>query len=304
MKIDRLYAIMIYLLNHGKTSASELAQHFEVSTRTIQRDIDALCFAGIPIAAMTGASGGYELTDTFRMERHTATRDDYAYILTALRGLATATNDQKVSATLEKIASLTKKEDTGIILDFSVLREGDEKILQSLESAVLSKRTVTFTYTNADNETRTHMVEPIAVLYRWYAWYLLAYSTVKNDYRTYKLVRMGDLRITDNAFTCEHECADAILRNADKTDTRTYTDVSIRCKAVAKSRVIEYLNGKIITESENGDALMILNVVENEHFWLGTLLSMGNNIEVLAPTHIRQHVLSAAQNIVNLYDEL
>lgn len=190
MKIDRLYAIMIYLLNHGKTSASELAQHFEVSIRTIQRDIDALCLAGIPIAASTGVSGGYELTDTFRMERHTATKDDYAYILTALRGLATATNNQKVSATLEKITSLTK------------------------------------------------------------------------------------------------------------------TDVSIRCKAQAKSRVIECLNGKIITESENGDVLMILNVVENEHFWLRTLLSMGDDIEILAPTHIRQHVLRAAQNIVTLYNEL
>ncbi len=115
MKIDRLYAIMIYLLNHGKTSASELARHFEVSARTIQRDIDVLCLSGVPIAATTGINGGYELTDTFQMAKHTATQADYTHILTALRGMATATKNQKVSMTMEKISALTEKDDVCMI---------------------------------------------------------------------------------------------------------------------------------------------------------------------------------------------
>ncbi len=304
MKIDRLYAITVYLLNHGKTSASELAKRFEVSQRTIQRDIDALCSAGIPVAAVTGAAGGYEIMDTFQMGRHAATQEDYSHILTALQGLATAINDPKINATMEKLASLTKAGDSGIILDFSILREGDEKNLQLLQSAVLSKRAVSFTYTNAENVTRTHVVEPLAVLYRWYAWYLLAYSAVRKDYRTYKLVRMSDLLVTDIAFSREHESAGAILRAADQSDTRTYMNVTIRCKAEAKARAAEYLSGIVTEEFPDGDVLMTLNVVENEHFWFGTLLSLGGSVEILEPESLRLRVLDAAWDIVALYSKL
>ncbi len=123
------------------------------------------------------------------------------------------------------------------------------------------------------------------------------------DYRTYKLVRMSDLRITEKGFSMVHESAETILRDTDKTDTRTYTDVILRCKADMKSCAMEYLKGKIIEESENGDILMGFKVVEKEHFWFGTLLSMGDRAEVLAPEHIRNNLLNAAQKIAALYNK-
>ena len=299
MKIERLYAITVYLLNHGRTSASELAKYFEVSLRTIQRDIDSLCLAGIPIISAAGAAGGYEISDRFKIDQEFATSDDYSYILTALQGLISATDNQKAKHTLEKIVHVSNPNDNGIILDFSVLREGDQITLQMLQTAVIEKRTVAFKYTN--NKTRIHSVEPIAVIYRWYAWYLLAYSKTKNDYRTYKLVRMSNLEITDQPFVKKHETADIILKNTDKTDSRQYIDVLIKCKEVSKSRVIEYLNGTIIEEFSNGDTLMKLTVVENEHFWIGTLLSLSDNVEVIAPEEVRKRLLESAEKIISLY---
>lgn len=304
MKIDRLYAITIYLLNHGRTSASELAKYFEVSVRTIQRDIDTLCLAGIPIIAHSGLSGGYELTDTFRMDGQIATQEDYLHIITALRGLATATNNSNINATLEKITSLTKTGSSNIILDFSVLREGGEKLLQMLEAAIASKRVVSFTYTNANNETRIHTVEPIAVLYRWYAWYLLAYSSVKKDYRTYKLIRMSDLQITDAVFTQKHESTDRILYNADRANQQTSTNITVRCKAEVKIQVVEYLKGELLEKLDTGEVLMRLHVIESEFFWFGALLSLGDKIEVLEPERIRLQVLEAAKKVVCLYEKL
>lgn len=301
MKIERLYAITVYLLNHGRTSASELAKYFEVSPRTIQRDMDSLCLAGIPIISAAGAAGGYEISDRFKIDKGFATSDDYSYILTALQGLISATNDPKAKHTLEKIVHVSNPNDNGIILDFSVLREGDQVTLQMLQTAVIERRTVDFKYTNNNNETRIHSVEPIAVIYRWYAWYLLAYSKVKNDYRTYKLVRMSDLEITDKPFVKKHESADTILKNTEKTDSRQYTDVLVKCKDVSKSRVIEYLNGTIIEELSNGDTLMNLTVVENEQFWIGTLLSLSDNVEVIAPKKIRKRLLESAERISSLY---
>lgn len=301
MKIERLYAITIYLLNHGKTPASELAGHFEVSLRTIQRDMDSLCLAGIPVISTTGTSGGYEISDRFMLDREFATFDDYSYILTALRGLVSATQDPKAKRTLEKIAHISSREDSGILLDFSVLREGEQDTLQALETAVAKKCAVSFIYTNNNHETRTHCVEPVAVLYRWYAWYLLAYSRVREDYRTYKLVRMSDVKLTEQPFTKDHEPARSILREIDRTDSRQYTEIHIKCKAAARTRVREYLKGTVEEELADGDALMKATVVENEQLWIGTLLSLGDQAEVTAPEHIRRHLLDCAEKLAALY---
>ena len=302
MKIDRLYAITVYLLNHGKTSASELAKRFEVSVRTVQRDMDALCQAGIPIGAEPGPFGGYYLTDTFHMDGHTATQEDYSFILTALKGFSTAMNNSRINATLEKLSALTRDKDDSIILDFSVLREGDETLLQTLQTGIRTKHPVSFTYTNGDNMTRMHTVEPVAVVYRWYAWYLLAYSVVKNDYRTYKLVRMRNVEIMDIPFTREHDSAEAILRENDRKSPQPCTQVIVRCKPEARAKAMEYLNGKVTVEYENDECEMTLHVIENEHLWLGTLLSLGDGIEIVEPEHIRKRVVEAAKKIILLYD--
>ena len=304
MKLERLYAITVYLLNHGRTSASELAKHFEVSLRTIQRDMDSLCLAGIPVISVAGAAGGYEISEKYKLDNGFATMDDYTNIQTALQGLISATGDSKAKHTLEKIIHVSNPNDNNIILDFSVLQEGDRNALQLLQTAVYEKRTVTFTYTNNNCETRTHSVEPIAVIYRWYAWYLLAYSKVKNDYRTYKLARMSNLKVTDNPFTKEHESAGAVLKKIDQTDSRQYTEILIKCKEPARARVIEYLKGTVTEELPNGDAIIKATVVKNEHFWLGTLLSLSDSAEIIAPENIRRQLLESAEKIVSLYKEL
>lgn len=304
MKIERLYAITVYLLNHGRTSAAELARHFEVSLRTVQRDMDSLCLAGIPITAVNGAAGGYEISERFVMDRGFATSDDYSYILTALQGLVSATEDQKAKNVLEKISHASNPSENGMILDFSALQEVDRELLRTLQTAALEKHTVEFTYTNNNLETRTHTVEPVAVLYRWYAWYLLAYSRFKQDYRTYKLVRMSDLKVTDQPFEREHKPAADILREADGSDSRRYTEIAIRCTKAARARVREYLEGSVIQEFPDGSVLMKATVVENEQFWLGTLLSLGDAVEVVSPEDIRERLLESAQKIVSLYGKV
>lgn len=303
MKTVRLYAITLYLLNHGRTSAAELADYFEVSTRTIQRDIDSLCLAGIPVIATAGAMGGYELSDRYQLDKNFATPKDYACLLTALHGLISATCDPKAKQLLEKVLPLSESAETGMILDFSILREGDENILQLLQTAIAKKHAVTFSYTNNNNQTRLHCVEPIAVLYRWYAWYLLAYSMEKNDYRTYKMVRMREVALTSQPFTQEHAAADVILKEKDRNDSRQYTQILLKCQESAKMRVIEYLKGTVLATNPDGSLLIKAAVVENEHLWLGTLLALGDAVEILSPEHVRTRLFTSAEKIVALYSK-
>lgn len=301
MRTDRLYAITVYLMNHGKTSAGELARRFEVSVRTIQRDMDSLCAAGIPIAATAGINGGYELAERFTLNNQIISRQDYSYILTALNGLATATGDRGISDIYEKISPAADENQTGIILDFSVLQEGNSRFLPLLQTAVSERKAVRFRYTNSKNETKIHTVEPIAVIYRWYAWYLLAYSTEKEDYRTYKLLRMENLETTDLDFTREHGCPEKVLAEHDRNNTFTQTTVTVKCDPDYVMKTAEYLNGRVTKYLDDKKVLMELSVVESEQLWIGTLLSLGDHVEIVSPEHIKQRVLDCAEKIISLY---
>lgn len=306
MKTDRLYALTLYLLNHGKSSASELAKHFEVSVRTIQRDIDALCQAGIPICALTGTNGGYEILSDFKMNNQLASKDEYAYIATAINGLKTVMNNPVADDIYEKITAISKNRNTGMILDFSALREGDEKLLQILQSAVKNKQVVSFTYTNNAGETREHRVEPIAVIYKWYAWYMLAYNTAKQDYRTYKLVRMEDVCITEDEFSKEHKSVQDILNDCDNSyqGKDISTRVRMRCRGNAIHRIKEYLNGQQIKNCDDGSSIMEIHIVEKEQWWIGVVLSQGKEVEIIEPEHIKERIINSAKDILFLYDKL
>ena len=308
MKIDRLLGITIYLLNHDKVSARTLSDRFEVSVRTIQRDIETLCETGIPVASSLGIDGGYEILDSFKMEKQIARTEDYSYIISALQGLASAYESNKINLTLEKMKAVLYKNniDTNIILDFSVSRENENinKNLKVLESAVVEKRVVSFIYTNADNKTSKKEVEPIAVTYRWYAWYLLAYSSEQGEYRLYKLVRMRNLTSTDKKILREHEPASVLLKRNDENDNRKYIDIKLFCKAEVKTKAIEYLKGNIELEYENGDFIMNLHLPENEELWFGTLFSLGKLVKVIEPEALKEKLCDKSREILNLYHDL
>ena len=303
MKLDRLYALTLYLLNHGKTPAPVLARRFEVSVRTIQRDMDALCRAGIPVVAVAGANGGYALAEAFCMSRQLTGEGDCVNILTALRGLASAAEDPRVDATLEKIAALLPEGRSDVVLDLSVLRERDRDHLNRLRKAIRRGKCVRFDYTNARGERRSHAVEPTAVVYRWYAWYLLGYLPERADYRIYKLARMEALQEMDAQVSRSHPEPAEILAGMDARDQRTPMEVIARCTPTARSRALEYLNGEVIAEEADGCVQVRFHAMEDEHFWLGTLLALGGEVEILSPESARSRVLAAAKKLVALYDQ-
>lgn len=305
MRTDRLYAITVYLMNHGKASASELAKHFEVSVRTIQRDIDALCQAHIPVIALNGTNGGYKIAEQFVMNNQLASKEEFAYILTALKGLSSVSGNQQLSDVYEKISALSGETQAEMILDFSVLREGDEVLLKELQRAVREKKQVQFTYTNNSGQTREHCVEPLAVTYRWYAWYLLAYSVYKQDYRTYKLVRMENTKVTEKAFTKEHPSAEEIMhRNCQPQNGYEATEIEVKCKKEAVYRLKEYLNGQVQEVLPDGTTVMKLHIVEQEQWWIGILLSLGDLVEIISPESVRTRIVEQAEKVLNLYKNI
>lgn len=308
MKIDRLLGIVVYLLNRDVVSARILADKFEVSQRTIQRDIESINLAGIPIISLAGANGGYKILDSFKLNNQISNSDDYMFILTALKGLGSAYDNRKLDLTLEKIlhTSIHNNElQQKLFLDFTVVREdpNTSPLIKLIESAIDEKRTVSFDYTNADNYPTHPLVEPVALTYKWYAWYLLGYCTERQKYRLYKLHRIKNLEKTQIPFATTHQSGDVLLAEQEKNDSRRYYRIKLLCKKDARIQVSEYLNGQIVEELNNGDFILSMHVPANERMWFSLLLGFGDQITVIEPDELRIRLADKAKEILNLYHE-
>lgn len=329
VKIDRLIAIINYLLRHGRTSAQKLAEEFEVSPRTIVRDMETLGQAGIPIQSVCGADGGYSIMDTYIMDRKTISRKDYDHIAAALRALLSAYADKGVEQTMDKVLPLyvracaeearcqsgeTAPHDSRggamsqtagsrggeypVLLDFGVANENREvnAAIQTLERAIRQQRTVTFWYTNNENVRKQMEVEPVRLEFKWYNWYLVAFHPKHQDYCMFKLVRMEEIAVLEKGNAVSHEGRGVVL-----DDNRTMIAVTLRANPSVRAKCREYLNGEVIRVYPNGDFEFRFYAPENEFYWYGVLLSLGNNITILEPQSVIDRILATCDEVSRHY---
>lgn len=302
MKIDRLMGIVVYLLNNGRTSAQKLAEKFEVSSRTIMRDLESLDQAGIPIQSFYGVEGGYQIMDGFVLEKQVATSHEYDWIVTALAGMASAYASKSLEQTLAKIKNLNASKSTAVSVDLGVARE-DDKIngqLILLEDAIEKKYVVQFSYTNSHDETKEIQVEPVSLQYKWYNWYLIGYYEKYQDYCMFKLVRMDSLRVTDIKNAKAHDLSDIKMNDS----SANIIHIKLQGRASIKTKCREFLNGRITQEFENGDFEFCFSVPEHETFWYGVILSFGNKAKIIEPQEIRERIIKTCKEIQTEYEEV
>ncbi len=301
MKIDRLLNIIVYLLNHGRTSAQKLADEFEVSPRTIMRDLESIELAGIPIQSFYGVDGGYQIMEEYVLEKQVATKYDYEWIAAALKGMISAYASDELEHALAKIERVKTADEMAVSMDFSVACE-DERIneqLKLLGEAIKAKHVVQFLYTNSYDEIKKIQVEPVQLQYKWYNWYLIGYYEKYHDYCMFKLVRMDDLIITDIDNIKDHNISDIRFNNSDINSS--IINIKLFGKAIAKSKCREYLNGQITKEYENGDFEFCFSVPEYENFWYGIVLSLGNSVKIMEPDEVRERILTTCKEIQEQY---
>jgi predicted DNA-binding transcriptional regulator YafY len=304
MKTDRLLSIVIHLLNHDTVSAAKLAERFEVSKRTILRDIEQISSAGIPIKSLSGVNGGYSIMEGYKIDGRLINTEDQSSIITALKGFHSAYDNSRYNGVLEKLSSiLPRQKDQHIFLDFGASGENDETQikLKTLEKGISDKKAVQISYVNAQGYCSSRVVEPIALNYRWYGWYLLAFCQTKQDYRVFKLVRNRELEATRISFTKEHCDPAVLLEQAFQENEHRELAITLLCKAEVRVQVSEYLAGDIVETLENGDFIMRIYVLEEERMWFAMLLSFGNKVTVLEPEELKSRLIENAENILTLY---
>lgn len=310
MRLERLLAIIMYLLNSRRASARELAEHFEVSTRTIQRDIDALSMAGFPVYAWQGRKGGYELLDTFKMERSFLTSQELETLRTVLLGVESAYVDDRIKRLISKFDHMDqikpaawKETQTGIIqIDLSSW--GGQAALTEkidlLRDAIETLHRVTFSYANVRGEISRRSVEPVKLLLKSNSWYLFAYCLSKKAYRVFKLGRIADLKKLDSVYEKVHTATPPRLDDSYSTDDRPRTKLILRFHEKALGRMSDFFGFELI--KKESESYYTVEVTYPEDEWVyGMILGFGNLVEVIEPLHIRELIKERATKIVKQY---
>ena len=284
MKINRLFEIIYLLLEKRTITAKELAAHFEVSVRTIYRDIDILASASIPIYFQRGKHGGIKLMDNYIMNKSLLSQKEQNEILYALQSL-NATNYFNNDKTLSKLSAIfNQKADNWIKIDFSRYNNDDDNTLfEKLKEAILTKQTVKFNYFNTKGEHYERTADPLNLWFKEKSWYLFAYCHKKNDIRQFKITRIKNLTLTNEYF--EKTIKDFEINNNKSTVKNV--KIIIEIDKSQAYRVYDEFSEENINKMENGNFEIIMEYPENEWVY-GYLLSFGEHLKVKEPERIKK----------------
>jgi len=286
-------------MNKKRITASELAAHFEVSRRTILRDIDTLGAAGIPIYAMQGKSGGIFIHDNFVLNKTLVSEDEQKQILFGLQSMSATEfiDTDKVLSRLRNFFQSSGRE--WVEVDFSRWghSEKDNAKFELLKNAILNEIVVSFDYLSPSGESKGREVCPLKLSFKSKAWYLKSFCLTENDYRIFKFTRINNM-VTLNKSFCSSDFETPTMQSAQDVAPSDFINIKIFISQNAKYRIYDEFAESDITVNEDGS----LTLRTALGLWIyDYILSYGTAVEVIEPRYIREELLERLEKIKNKY---
>ncbi|MCL2373879.1 MAG: YafY family transcriptional regulator [Treponema sp.] len=298
MKFDRLLGILTVLLQHERVTAPQLAKKFEVSRRTIGRDIDALCVAGIPVITHQGIGGGITIAEGFKFDKTVFTSDELAGIIAALKGIGSVSNQPQIERTLDKLgANKAASNPAPMLIDLAAdHKEQLTEKIETIKKAILNRRVIEFDYYYEKGEARRR-IEPDTVLYYWSSWYVSGFCLARQGWRLFKLTRLWNLKLSGDTYTPREMPEEP--EEQEGGAQRLIKLAALFDKSV-KYKLIETYGMDSFSESPNG--LHFEMDFSDRQFLIRWLLGFGDKVRVLKPKAIVDDIKSAARKILSNYE--
>lgn len=300
MQLYRLMGILVLLLQRERVTAGQLAERFEVSPRTIRRDIEVLCQAGVPVVTAQGYGGGISIPPGYRLEPSLFTREELMVILAGVQGMESILPSPQAKGILDKLGRGNDSPADPISIDLgSFDPQGLSRQVETLSAAIREGRLVRFRYASPSGEG-LRRVEPHRLLYRLNAWYLLGFCRERQDFRTFKLARLSGLELLEEGFSPRDIPPERLTFreyfNGEGTLLR-----AVFSPELAYRLTEEYGEG-CFTRREDGRLLLERRFVSygNMREWV---LSFGDGAEVLEPQALREDLGRQAKNLLARYGE-
>lgn len=297
MKVNRLFEIIYILLNKERVTAKELAEHFEVSTRTIYRDVEDISIGGIPIYMSKGKNGGISLLPGYILDRTVLSEEEKTDILSALQSL-NALDKSSVDETLSKLSSFFGNNIQGYYeIDLAGWGNLITDQFEKSKQAILSKKLLSFEYLSSLNKRSKRIVEPYKLWFKEKHWYLKAYCLSKNEIRTFRFSRMRNVKILEEQF--EPRVLDLLNKDEYQTSYPT-TEVVMKVSHDMEYRVMDEFADKDVNQNDDGSFTVRMNYIEDS--WLyGYILSFGSSASVLSPPELKNTIHKILQKMTDNY---
>lgn len=302
MSEGRLFKILYYLLDKGTVTAPELAKKFEVSVRTIYRDIDMLSGAGIPVYTTTGHGGGIHLFDNFVLKKSLLSEQEMQDILIGVQSLS-AVQYPDMDGVMSKLkATFQIAESDWIEIDFSrwgSIVEKEKQYFEMLKRSILGRQEIQFLYYNSLGEVSQRRCQPLKMVYKDKAWYLYAYCLKRNDYRLFRISRIKELLVTDQYFKSHSEMKESVFSLMEEMGKPITIELSFP-KEVSY-RVYDTFEDDVI--KWNGQEIRV-NVTLPETEWLYSfIMSFGNQISILYPISLKEKIIERYKIALKHFEE-
>lgn len=297
MKIDRLMGIAMLLLQREKVTAPELARRFEVSRRTINRDIEDLCKAGIPIATTQGRNGGISILEGYKVEAAVLSEEERQAVISGLKGIDSVSGTPYLAGVMEKLSRKNSalQADDAVIIDLaSHYRRPLTQKLEALKWAIHARRQVTFRYYYEKGEGVRH-IEPYHLIFKWSDWYVLGYCLARQDYRLFKLNRLWELEVDGQGYT-PRAVPEEVLRLENYFSSQAFHLKALFAKE-EKYRLIEEYGVDCYRETEGGELLLERDFTSYRELcrWV---FGFGDRVRVLEPERLLEDQRRQAENIL------
>lgn len=312
MKIDRLLAITVLLLNRGRLSAKELADRFEVSSKTIYRDMDTLCQAGIPIVAHQGITGGFEIMEHYMIDKYWLSAEEMSTLVTAVKGLSCALEDPQMGMLLEKIKALLRRVEQGlgdeyrkepVVMDFQPWgqRQGLKPAVGLLKQAIHDKRRVQMEYIDAEGGAERRTIEPASLFLKGNVWYVQAFCLEREDFRLFRLSRMQDIKMLSEAYEPRPWPGKERLEWDSSWSNAREQETVLLFEAAARQRVADMFPPEQVTVNPDG-SLRVHVLYKLDEWFYGMILSFGDQVLVELPGEAAEEVKRRAKRMLQRYD--
>ena len=309
MKIDRLVTIIMILLEKERIGAQELADMFEVSPRTIYRDIDTINMAGIPVCSVPGVGGGFEIMQKYKVDKKVFSTADLSAILMGLSNLSTMMRGDELVNALAKIKSFIPADRAKdielkvnqIYIDLSPWM-GNRNIqlyLEIIKTAMQESKLLSFEYIDRYGNKTTRTAEPYQLVLKSNHWYWQGNCHKRNDFRLFKLSRTSNLQIQEEIFT-PRDYQKPQLGFTDILETKQIK-IKIRVHKSVMDRVLDYCTYENFFPDGDEHYIVNLPFIENEYYY-NSLFSFGDKCECLEPLHIRTEMKRRIHDIAALYE--
>jgi predicted DNA-binding transcriptional regulator YafY len=305
--MNRLISIIMLLLERKTISAADLARTFEVSKRTIYRDIETINEAGIPIITYPGSKGGIGIMEKFKVDKRLFSESDLTTLLIGLSGMHSALDNAETKQVISKLKAIIPKEKENdideitrrITIDLSpwkkdIIREG---YLQTINSAIVERKILSFDYSNSKGDVSFRQVEPYRLLHKSSSWYLQGFCLLRQEMRTFRFSRIRKLIASERAFMPRDIDFSTLSKEINYDMPKVM--VKIRFDDTLKGQLMSYLSDIEIVH-ENGKNIATIPILDGD-IGIRFLLSLGESCECLEPQNVREKLIQKVEAVLGVY---